>query len=1025
MNKAWQIWIDTGGTFTDCMAIHPAGHILRAKVLSSSRLRGKITAVLGPKQFVIQHNWATNAPIFEDYTLLFSATPEINTRVEAIDFAKNILKTQTDLQPEHLPVDFEITAHEEAPVLACRILTQTPLKASFPPIDLRLGSTKGTNALLERKGSRICLLITKGFADLPAIGSQERPHLFQLDIPEKKLLQESVIEVDERILPDGQVEKALSQTEIDRLIKLLKEQAPEAIALALMHSYKNPRHEQILRQALTTAGFSFLSVSSELSPNIKLLSRTQTALVDAYLSPILNSYLSGIHRQLPAEASFRVMTSAGGLATIDRFAAKDSLLSGPAGGVVGAAHIAARLGVEKILTLDMGGTSTDTARFAGSFDYKYLTTVGDTHLQSPSLDVETVAAGGGSICGFDGHKLFVGPESAGAQPGPACYGAGGPLTITDVNLLLSKIDSAIFPIPIHLQAAQNALEHLQASINQVSDTFYTTDELLKGFERIANEKMADAIRKISVLKGFDPRDYSLLVFGGAGGLHACAIAKLLGVKQILLPYDGGILSAYGMGQAKIRQFEERQILQLLDNCKEKLKSWVTEMSQAAFEKLQSDGYDASSLQVEELLFYLRFKGQDSSLELAVDAPDDFAEGEAKHELLKQLFEKKYRDLFGHWPIEGAIELESIKLIAAEKGLHHPMEEVQSQKQAASVKHHLQHPSNPQRQTPVYDWDELKAGAFLHGPAILLNRTSTTYIEAGWLLQIHADRNATLRWLQQEDRDIQHQKEAIELELFTNRFSAIALEMGARLQRTAFSVNIKERLDFSCAVLDVNAELLVNAPHIPVHLGSLGICARLVLEKIPLGPGDVAITNHPKYGGSHLPDVTLLAGVFDEKDQLIAYVINRAHHAEIGGKRPGSMPPDARFLAEEGVVIPPTYLLRKGKIQWQAIHQRLTEAAYPSRSPNENLADINAALASLRSGQQALQDLCRRFGRAKLHHYMAALKELSAAYLKNTLRPYHGQVLKATERLDDGHQIVLSIRFEADQIGFDFSGTSPV
>lgn len=1025
MSNFWQIWIDTGGTFTDCMARRPAGDLLRTKVLSSSRLRATILGRKAANTFVIRHNWTVQKDIFANYTLLKPGTEAQSWKVLSLDPLENILQLDRDIESDHFPLDFEITAYEEAPILATRLLTHTPLDQALPPLELRLGSTKGTNALLERKGCQLSLLITQGFADLPFIGSQDRPHLFQLDIPDPELLHQDVIEVKERTLADGSIEQALSEAEIARILAELDRQGPDAVAIALLHSYQNPTHEQRLARAIRDRGHRFVSVSSQLSPTIKLLFRAQTALVDASLSPILYHYLSRIADQLPATADFKVMTSAGGLSPVGQFAAKDSLLSGPAGGVVGAANITRRLGVPKVLTLDMGGTSTDTARYAGSYDYRYLTQVGAIGLHSPSLDVETVAAGGGSICGFDGIRLFVGPDSAGAQPGPACYGAGGPLTITDVNLLLDKLDPSIFPIPLDREAAQLALDKLCSQINQQSSTSYTAEELLRGFESMANEKMAGAIRRISIQKGFDPREYALLVFGGAGGLHACALADLLDIDRVILPSDGGILSAYGMGQARLERLEVRQVLALLDNCMGQLPTWIDELEQLAIERLGEDGIDSKHLQIDQLLLYLRFKGQDSSVEVVWKEVADLRAGAVSSHQIKSLFQEAYRQLFGHWPLTGAIELESIKLLVGQQTDNPTPSSDDAPQHFPQPYKQLLATLGPATSIAVYQWEELSPGACLNGPAIVLNKTSTAYIEPDWQLRLHQSGDASLyRTAENRPKEGQH-KGAIELELFTHRFEAIAKEMGARLQRTAFSVNIKERLDFSCALLDASAELLVNAPHIPVHLGSLGICARLVLEKLSLVEGDVIITNHPKYGGSHLPDVTLLAGAFDSSGQLIGYVINRAHHAEIGGKRPGSMPPDARSLAEEGVVIAPTYLMRGGELQWSVIESLLREHAHPSRSPEENVSDAKAALASLHAGQSALRRLCDQYGRETVHHYMKALKERAAGYLGRALQAYEGKTLVAEESLDDGHKICLRIQCREGQLSFDFAGSSSV
>lgn len=1015
--KQWNIWIDTGGTFTDCIAVNPADEIFRVKVLSSSHLRGRLLKKTAPRKFRFSQQWRISADIFRDYDFFLLSTGEPVAKIEAIDFQENTLTLSQDLD-FNVETDFEITAHEEAPILAARLATQTPLSQSLPPLTMRLGSTKGTNALLEKKGANVILLVTKGFKDLAYIGTQQRPHLFQLNIPEPELLYANVIEVDERLDAEGNVLKALSGVEIDRIIEKLHRLKPEAVAVTLLHAYRNPIHEQKLGKALTRAGFDFISLSQELTPSIKMLPRAQTALSNAYLSPVIHRYLQQIRTKLPVlqnAANLLVMTSAGGLVSADHFNPKDSLLSGPAGGVVGAGRIARQLDFPRVLTFDMGGTSTDAARITEGYDYRFVTKVGSAEMLSPSLSIETVAAGGGSICWFDGNKLSVGPESAGASPGPACYGAGGPLTITDANLLLGKLEPSSMGIPVHTDKALTALHELQQKIVNQTNTHYTEIELLQGFEKIANEKMADAIRKISVAKGFDPTDYALLAFGGAGGLHACKIADLLDMKEVVLPFDGGLLSAYGIGHARVERLAEQQVLQLFDNCKNQLLQIIEALTAHASTALEKEGYDSHEIEVVHRFVYLRFKGQDSTLELPFENLDD----------LLAKYEKQYLQLFGHFPSGRSVEVESAKVIVGTKlpPVSRPVKKIPPHIAPVFKTHQ---PFFTNKNVDVYRWEELQMGAFISGPAILLNPNSTAFIEPGWNAEVKTDQNIVVKKLKASEKStVVLEKEAIELELFTNRFTAIAEEMGAQLQRTAFSVNVKERLDFSCAILDADAELLVNAPHIPVHLGSLGICARLVKDKIKVGKGDVVITNHPKYGGSHLPDVTLLSAVFSDEGELIGYVINRAHHAEIGGKRPGSMPPDAKNLAEEGVVIPPMYLVQNGVAQWDILENLLKNAPYPTRALPENLADINAALASLRSGEQALKELVRKHGFSKVHHYMQMLKQTAQEALQKSLQAFEDKVFKAQENLDDGHTIQVKISIKDGAIDFDFNGTSPV
>ena len=1031
----WQIWIDTGGTFTDCLALSPAGELKRTKVLSSSFLRGRITKKTTPTTFQIATSWAFDTNLVKGFSFRMVGQNEFtkiadvhgNTLILARDLYSSDGSKPSDEYSEE--IDFEITTHEEAPVLATRIVTETPLSAAFPPLSMRLGTTKGTNALLERKGAKVTLFVTKGFKDLLRIGTQQRPNLFQLAIPEPTLLYNEVVEVEERLDASGQTLQSLD------LIKINATQPKDnSIAISLLHSYLNPVHEQELQHYFQEQGYEYISSSAELYAGINYLKRTQTALVNAYLQPILSDYLNNITRSFttpPRSEIVKVMTSAGGLVSANAFCAKDSLLSGPAGGMVGAAAIAQRLGFERCLTFDMGGTSTDTARFDGKLDLEFITRIEGIELHNPTLAIETVAAGGGSICYFDGQKLRVGPESAGANPGPACYGAGGPLTITDVNLLLGKLDTSRFGIPVRLEKAQEALAAIQAQIFTQTQHRLSEIELLRGFEQIANEKMAEAIRRISVAKGFDPKEYPLLTFGGAGGLHGCQLAEILGISTVILPYDAGLLSAYGMGQARAQRIVSKQILKPFTEFESAFESIFSALITEGKKLLLEEGVTEFDEESNLILFYLRFKGQESTIEVPWKR-------EYQWDDLQAAFYEKYRQIFGYCPDNLVIEVESLKAIIGEKIVSSPQVIVHSpQKKAIPLL------TNIDTKYPLYDWSQLSAGDYFNGPAVLLNPSSTSFIPEGWQVVItptldavvkFAVRDLQSRLLENEDlhrgdarssslKSSNTQNQTIELELFTNRFMAIAEEMGAQLQRTAFSVNVKERLDFSCALLDAEAELLVNAPHIPVHLGSLGVCARLVREKIAIGVGDVIITNHPKYGGSHLPDVTLLSGVFTPENELIGYVINRAHHAEIGGRTPGSMPPDATTLVEEGVVILPTYLVKNGEMQWKTMEELFTQGPYPTRALTENIADINAALASLRSGESALQNLVTQHGLTKVHLYMKLLKNSAFEALKNVLTPFQNQLFTASEALDDGHEINVSITRSQSDLDFDFTGCS--
>ncbi len=1068
------IAVDTGGTFTDCIAIDPNGQIQTCKVLSNSSLRGSIVNWVDEQTFYVQNNWPVKRDIFQNYQFeLLNDPPDASGQalskngdfyVKNYDVVQKIVTLNAPLPPHYVGKKwaFAVTAHEEAPILAARLITETALDEAFPPLTLRLGTTRGTNALLEEKGAKTAFLTTEGFADILKIGTQQRPDLFALNIQKPKPLYTEGVEISERLDANGSILKPLTVKGLAKKIKHLKAKKIESVAVALMHAYRNPVHEQALKIELEKH-FSYVSIASELSQQIKFVPRAETTVVNAYLAPILHDYLNKIIAKLPTDA-LRVMTSAGSLVHSSFFMPKDSLLSGPAGGVVGAAAKGRASGFEQLITFDMGGTSTDVARFDGDFDYRFDITIRNATVFSPALNIETVAAGGGSICYFDGIKLCVGPESAGAFPGPACYGADGPLTITDVNLLLGRLDAAQFGIPVFADNAQAKLIDLQAFIEEKTNKIILKEDILNGFLTIANERMAEAIRKISVAKGYAPPQYALLVFGGAGGLHACSMARLLGMTTIIVPKYAGLLSAYGILNAQVERFAEAQILKTVDEMPfADLQLAFDKIAAEAIAKVAAEGIGYQDISLKKSLIFCRLKGQDAPIELDFNA--DF----------QQNFKAIYQKMFGHWVENRPIEVESIRVIAGqgiseisrnEAQISSDNAQISSTTAPSNFKFQTSNdaPSNFKPQTsnyrhkitalvgekwvevPVYFRDDLTIGATIQGFALLLDSYSTTVIEADYTLTIDDNESAIIRLNEQNVNadsyavnlnDKKINSETIDLELFTNRFTGIAENMGALLQRTALSVNVKERLDFSCALLDADGFLIANAPHIPVHLGSLGVCVRSVLKKINIEKGDTIITNHPAFGGSHLPDVTLISGVFSAESpdsfgkggQLIGYVANRCHHAEIGGIRPASMPPNATKLVEEGVIIAPMYLAKKDVVDWQSIRYVLENAPYPTRSVDENLADLNAALAANLNGVEALQQLVAAHGLSTVHHYMQRLKDYSAEKLRESLAVFiqnsnNNTVFSAEERLDDGTLLKVKITL-GDKIQFDFTGTSPV
>jgi 5-oxoprolinase (ATP-hydrolysing) len=1015
---AWHIWVDTGGTFTDCIAQSPDGSAYHQKVLSSSALRGRILDCHNPRKICIQHDW--NAP--DDFItgLRFKLLDHAHEAVKITSFDASS-STITLAEPVAAEIQenqttFEIQSFEEAPILACRLVTGTLPGDDLPPIQLRLATTKGTNALLEKDGAPTLLLISKGFKDFLGIGDQKRNKLFSFNVQKPSPLHDKVIEIPERLDAKGQVLEKLTTENLSPEISDFLDQPGASVAISLMHSYQNGQHEQQLKDWLLDKGANYVSCSSEMSSLIKLLPRAQTTLVNAYLDPILQNYLDGVRSSLSGN-NFYVLNSTAGLSSSKKFNPKDSLLSGPAGGVIGAASVGKASQKQHVISLDMGGTSTDVARYDGQFDYQFEHTVGDTTIKAPALSIETVAAGGGSICSFDGQKLTVGPGSAGADPGPACYGAGGPLTLTDVNLLLGRLQPKNFSIPISSDAAERKFQSLMQQIQESGES-PSRDEVLMGLLRIANERMAEAINKISLRKGYDPNQYSLVAFGGAGAQHATAIASELDIDSVLVPAQAGLLSAKGLGHAAVEEFAERQILKQLDEVKPKIPTLFDELERRAKQKLQDQlqGIGKSVITRRRMVF-MRLVGQESTLEI---------EFHSANQLFSD-FKEAYQKRYGHWIDDRKIEIESFRLVAASKGDEHPNKQIDPAVEAAPVAYKTEvNFGKSKHTTPVYQRSDLKAGHSITGPAIVLDPYSTTIIEPEWEGSVEG--NGTLALNRSEESSNTHSSnfsESINLELFTNRFTSIAEEMGEMMQRTALSVNIKERMDFSCALLNSQGELIVNAPHIPVHLGALGLCVRKLQSTIVMEEGDVIVTNHPAFGGSHLPDVTVITPIFDHDSQLLGYAACRAHHAEIGGTRPGSMPPNAKNLAEEGVVIPPMHLIKNGHPQWDQIKSVLQDAEYPSRAIAENMADLRAAVASNHQGVQALRQLAADEGSDKVQHFMKVLKKHAAQQSCAMLASLPDMSKYCEELLDDGSRLCAKIDKEGNQLDIDFTGSADV
>jgi 5-oxoprolinase (ATP-hydrolysing) len=997
--SVWKIWIDTGGTFTDCIAYDPAGRLHRLKVLSSGVLRGTLIAARGPNQLFTNIRWPITQPIYRGYFVRLGNQSR-QWQVESVDFAIGQISVRGKLPPCKPGTLVEVTTHEEVPVFAARLLTGTRFPEPLPPLELKLGTTRGTNALLERKGASTAFLVTKGFRDLLAIGNQQRPDLFALNIVRQPPLHALVLEITERINAHGEVITPLGEPELRRHLNTLKKKKIASVAVAFMNSFRNPAHEQRVAELVRAVGFDFVSASHQLSRQIKFLDRAETTVANAYLAPLMQTYVQRIQSAL-TRSTFKIMTSAGTLVNAHTFHPKDSLLSGPAGGVVGAVTAGKQAGVTQLIGFDMGGTSTDVSLYHGRYDYRFESIVGAVRIQSPSLAIETIAAGGGSVCDFDGHRLMVGPHSAGASPGPACYGAGGPLTLTDVNLLLGRLDPGALAVPLQKEAAASQLDLLLRKIQQHTRQRPDRTKTLLAFVQIANEKMAAAIRKVSTQRGEDPARYTLLCFGGAGGQHACALAEMLGMQKVVVPYEAGLLSAFGIGHATEERFAEQLVLQPLAEFAPRAAATFLETYQQARAALVADGAPPDDVRPGTMFAWLRFVGQETALELTGNYATEAA--------WKKAFRKKYQAVYGHWLRDRAIEVVSVRATARVPGAAIPTRRKKPAraKKLAATRH--------------YHWESLEVGVRMKGPCVVSSANSTIFLPPQWTCVLNEARQAVLTRSRAAAKTVAFSKWA-ETELFANRFTSIAQEMGALLQRTSFSVNVKERLDFSCAVLDGNGQLVVNAPHIPVHLGSMGVCVREVMKVLPLRDGDVAITNHPAFGGSHLPDVTLIKPVY-YKGKRIAFVANRAHHAEIGGSMPGSMPAHARSLAEEGVIIAPQYLLHRGESRWNDIEKLFRSGPYPSRLPEENLADLRGALASVQAGEQLLIDLCAAHTARKVVANMDALSSFAAELMHRKVMSLSTRPRRAVEFLDDGRALHVHLQKKRRKLVIDFSGSA--
>lgn len=1029
MPPLWHISADTGGTFTDCIGTAPDGGVHRAKVLSTGVVRARVRRIEGASGLEIAVGEALPEAFWVGATLRATAFESRVVGDTPADGRRRL--ALADAPPAGIGAgdSIELLTGEESPILGARLLTRTPVSRPLPAMHLRVATTRGTNALLERRGQRVGLFITAGFGDLIEIGTQQRPNLFALDIVKPLPLYEGVVEVRERLDSDGAVLLPLDEGAVADAARGMPAAGVRAAAVVLLHSWINPAHERRLAAVLTGLGFEHVSISSSLAPAIKLLPRAQTAVVNAYLAGAVGEYLGRIEGSLRPGSRLHAMTSAGSLLSPASFQPKDSLLSGPAGGVVGAAAAARASGFHRVITFDMGGTSTDAARFDGAHEYTVEHTVADATIVAPAVAVESVAAGGGSVCWFDaaGHAgLRVGPRSAGADPGPACYGRGGPLTITDCNLLLGRLDAGRLSIPLSPGAARARAEELLALVRRETGEAIELGPMLEGLIEIANQRMAQAIHAVSVARGYDSADHALVAFGGAGPQHACEVAELLDIKMVLVPADAGLLSAAGLASASIQRFATRQMLRPL-NAIADLGEVIRALGERACGVVLAEGEPGAA--VTRRTLHLRLAGQEAAIPIDVASDDDIERAAT------EAFTKRFRGLYGYPPPARPVELESITVVAssasrarseptapgvpardsARPGPIRPLRTIRGRFQSRDV------------EIGVYERAMLPAGAGVTGPALILEPHATTVLPPGWTLRV--DAAAALVMSRSDARpggrpSADRRPGAVRDELFLARLTAIADDMGRLLRRTSLSTNVKERLDFSCALLDADARLVVNAPHIPVHLGALGECVRRVRDVISLSPGDTVVTNHPAFGGSHLPDITLITPVYLD-GTLLGYAASRAHHAEVGGVSPGSMPVGTRSLAEEGVVIPPMYFTRAGESRLADVERVLLAAPYPTRALAENIADLQAQAAANALGAARLTVLARELGAASLAAGMNAVVSRAARVMGRALARLPRGGLAATETLDDGSPISVRIERAGDRATIDFAGSARV
>ena len=962
-HNKWQFWIDRGGTFTDIIGRNPEGKISTHKLLSENPQQYSDAAIQGIRD-----------------------------------------------------------------LLSLKSYDQIPLDK----IDLiKMGTTVATNALLERNGERTLLAITKGFGDILRIGYQQRPNLFALDIKLPDMLYSEIEEIDERVDIHGNIIKKLDKSGTEVKLKKAFDNGYRSIAIVLLHGYRYQKHENQINLIAKKIGFEQISVSHQVSPLMKIVPRGDTTVIDAYLSPILRRYVNQFENALGTEkkdkGKLMFMQSNGGLTDAHFFQGKDAILSGPAGGVVGMVKTGEKAGFKKLIGFDMGGTSTDVCHYNGDYERTLETQVAGVRLRAPMMLINTVAAGGGSILHFDGSRYRVGPDSAGANPGPACYRNGGPLTVTDCNVMLGKLNPELFPKvfgknanqQIDVNIVKEKFNVLAKEISNATKKAVSPIEVAEGFLSIAIECMANAIKKISVQRGYDVSKYTLSCFGGAGGQHACLVADSLGMKKIHLHQYAGVLSAYGIGLADSRTINDLAIeLNLNKDIIESLSIQFNNLKKQGREEMVAQNLNSEKLRYSSRI-YLRYEGSDSALAVRF----------SEYQKIKSNFENIHKARFGFISPEKLLIVESIQVEVSCPSEHVESKNNKRTKRDTSSLARLNvvmnGDSNP---TSFYHRNNISTHDKLIGPAVIIEDTSTIVIEPGWQARINNNFDLILERTEKKQRmsAIGTKVDPVMLEIFNNLFMNVAEQMGTVLENTASSVNIKERLDFSCALFSPTGDLVANAPHVPVHLGSMSESIKTIIRENnkTMMPGDAFLINAPYNGGTHLPDITLIKPVYDEQEEeVIFYVATRGHHADIGGTVPGSTPAYSKHIKEEGILIDNFTLVSKGVFLEEEIYNLLSSGDFPARNIKQNIADLKAQVASAEKGAQELLGVIQNYGLKVVHAYMQHVQDNAEESVRRILDVISDSSF--TYKMDDGYQVSVAISVDKKKRSatIDFTGTS--